>query len=93
MQVVPPPQAFDASLGVYYPLLSGVKRMALAAKLHSHGGFGRTGVVNVATGTSDHGVIEFGMDVCFHDDWCLAWINFPDRNEAPPELEAAMPKP
>ncbi len=66
LKIETPPQPLDSALGVHYPLLARVERMALAANLNPQGGLGGPSMKHVATGAGHHGVIELGMDIGFH---------------------------
>ena len=50
LQIETPPQPLDSALGVHYPLLARVKRMALTANLDPEGGLGAPGMKHVAAG-------------------------------------------
>ncbi len=67
IQAVTPLQSLDTALGINHPLFAGVEGVALAAQLHPHGGLGGARMEHVAAGASYHRVIEFRMDVCFHN--------------------------
>ena len=66
LHLVAPTQPLDASLAVHYPLLPGVKGMTLAAHLNTKGGLGGARLEGVAAGARHSGIVELGMNICFH---------------------------
>ena len=75
IQAVTPFQSFDPALGINHALFSGVEGVALAAQLHAHGGLGRSRMEHIAAGASYHGVVEFRVNVCFHN-WIPVNLDF-----------------
>ena len=70
LQVIAPPQSFDAALGIYDALLARVEGVAFAADFHAHGRLGRAGMKNIAAGASHHCMVKLGVNFGFHNLLC-----------------------
>jgi len=66
LQVIAAAHPFDAALGVHNPLLARVEGVAIAAHFYAQRWPGGAGVEDVATGAGHSGIIEVGVNVCFH---------------------------
>ena len=66
LKVITAPEPFDAALGIDYPLLTGIKRVTIAAHFYPHSGLGGPGVEHIATGAGYHRVEELRMRISLH---------------------------
>jgi hypothetical protein len=73
LHIVSPPHSFNTALAVHYALLSGVEGVTLAAHFNTKGGLGGPGLEDIAAGARHCGIVELGMDLCFHS---LCWLTY-----------------
>ena len=66
LKVVTATHPLDAALSVHNPLLTRVEGVTLAAHFDAERGLGRACVEHVATGAGHRGVVEMGVNICFH---------------------------
>ena len=66
LKIVATAHPLNAALGVHNPLFAGVEGMTIATHFNSKGGLGRSSVEHVAAGAGYRGIIEIGVNVCFH---------------------------